>query len=185
MNRKCKDCGKDFELSQGEINFYKSKNLNLPKRCKECRDKNKDDSNGNRSGKNRNILSDKKNPIIGVAIAIFAVLFILFTEEDIPNQSSQNINQQIEIDHEFRSDDLLTSHFEKHGGEFDYNNKEEYLAGANAVIDSNEALHKTEAEDGDEIFYLPDTNEIVFMSKDGYIRSYFRPDDGMDYYNRQ
>ncbi len=33
----CKDCGKIFYLTKGEIDFYKSKNLSLPKRCKTCR----------------------------------------------------------------------------------------------------------------------------------------------------
>lgn len=37
MLTECKDCEKDFELSQGEIDFYKSKGFELPKRCKQCR----------------------------------------------------------------------------------------------------------------------------------------------------
>ena len=41
MMRVCKECGREFELAPGEIKFYKSKNLALPKRCKDCRDKNK------------------------------------------------------------------------------------------------------------------------------------------------
>lgn len=41
MKRVCKQCGKSFELSESEIAFYKSKNLNLPKRCKACRQANK------------------------------------------------------------------------------------------------------------------------------------------------
>ena len=43
MKRVCKQCGTSFELSDSEIAFYKSKNLNLPKRCKECRQANKQD----------------------------------------------------------------------------------------------------------------------------------------------
>ena len=46
MKRTCKQCGKEFELSQSEIQFYKSKNLNIPKRCKECREKNKQRQQG-------------------------------------------------------------------------------------------------------------------------------------------
>ena len=38
MERKCVDCGKLFHLSDGEINFFKSKGMELPKRCKECRE---------------------------------------------------------------------------------------------------------------------------------------------------
>ena len=34
---KCVDCGKDFPFEVGEIQFYKSKGLIEPKRCKACR----------------------------------------------------------------------------------------------------------------------------------------------------
>ncbi len=85
----------------------------------------------------------------------------------------------------FRKESYLEEHFEKHGAEFDYATKEEYLEGANRVIASEDALHKTEAEDGDHIYYLEATNEIVFVSADGYIRTYFRPRDGIAYYDRQ
>ena len=41
MKCTCVQCGKSFELSESEIDFYRKKNLHLPKRCKECRQKNK------------------------------------------------------------------------------------------------------------------------------------------------
>ena len=91
----------------------------------------------------------------------------------------------VEILYEFRRDSYLEQHFEKHGEEFDYETKEEYLAGANRVIQSPDALHKIEAEDGDDIYYIEKTNEFVVVSTDGYIRTYFRPSAGIDYYNRQ
>ena len=40
-------------------------------------------------------------------------------------------------------------------------------------------------EDGDYIYYLESTNEFVVVSTDGYIRTYFKPTDGIDYFNRQ
>ena len=73
----------------------------------------------------------------------------------------------------------------KHGNEFGYSTKEEYLKGANEVINSQYSLHKLEAEDNDEIYYDEDKNEIVFVSSDGYIRTYFKPSEGINYYNRQ
>lgn len=76
-------------------------------------------------------------------------------------------------------------HFEKHKDEFEYATAKEYLDGANRVINDPAALKKTEAEDGDYIFYLEASNEIVFLAKDGDIRTYFKPEDGIDYYNRQ
>lgn len=85
----------------------------------------------------------------------------------------------------FRKAEYLQEHFEKHGAEFGYASADEYLAGANRVVASPDALHKLEAEDGDDVYYLESGNEIVFVSTDGYIRTYFKPDDGKAYFDRQ
>ena len=37
----CKQCGKEFEITEGEADFFLSKGMKLPKRCKECRQANK------------------------------------------------------------------------------------------------------------------------------------------------
>ena len=42
MDRICVQCGKRFTLSESELDFYTSKNLTIPKRCRECRKRNKD-----------------------------------------------------------------------------------------------------------------------------------------------
>lgn len=62
---------------------------------------------------------------------------------------------------------------------------EEYVAAANAVINHPDALHKQEAEDNDDVYFLEATNEFVVVSTDGYIRTYFIASGGIDYYNRQ
>lgn len=85
----------------------------------------------------------------------------------------------------FRKAEYLQEHFERHGAEFGYSSADEYLAGANRVIASSEALHKLEAEDGDDVYYLEATNEFVIVSTDGYLRTYFKPEDGKAYYDRQ
>jgi hypothetical protein len=36
---KCVDCGGNFVLTSGEIQFFQDRKLNLPKRCSECRRK--------------------------------------------------------------------------------------------------------------------------------------------------
>lgn len=66
-----------------------------------------------------------------------------------------------------------------------FDSKENYLAAANKVIQNPDSLHKLETEDGDDVYYLEATNEFVIVSADGYIRTYFLPDAGIDYYNRQ
>lgn len=83
----------------------------------------------------------------------------------------------------FRSDKLLQEHYEKHGKEMGYEDAAAYVAGANRVISSPDVLHKLEAEDGDHVYFLEATGEIVFVSTDGYIRTYFIADVG--YFNRQ
>lgn len=85
----------------------------------------------------------------------------------------------------FRRGEYLTEHFEKHGGEFGYKTEQEYLEGANSVITDKDSLCKTEEEDGDLVFFQESTGSIVFVSADGYIRTYFKPTDGIDYFNRQ
>ena len=40
---KCKECGKEFSISAEEEQFYISKRLELPKRCRECRIKRRKD----------------------------------------------------------------------------------------------------------------------------------------------
>ncbi len=89
------------------------------------------------------------------------------------------------IDYSFRNDNLLDSHYEKHGEEMGFASPEEYEEAANKVIDDKEVLHKIEAEDGDDVYYLERTNEFVVVSTDGYIRTYFCPNDGIEYFNRQ
>lgn len=92
-------------------------------------------------------------------------------------------------EYHFRSKSQLNQHFDKHGGEFKkdfgYKTAAEYEKGASDVINNPKALCKTEKEDGDYVYYIEETNEFVILSTDGYIRTYFRPSAGIDYFNRQ
>lgn len=89
------------------------------------------------------------------------------------------------VSYKFRNNKLLTQHYEKHGIEMGFKSKEAYEAAASAVINNPDALHKTEKEDGDYVYYVEATNEFVILSTDGYIRTYFLPSAGISYYNRQ
>lgn len=89
------------------------------------------------------------------------------------------------VDYYFRNAKLLGQHYEKHGIEMGFASEEEYEAAASAVINNPNALHKVEKEDGDDIFYIEETNDFVVLSKDGYIRTYFWPSAGIKYFNRQ
>jgi len=84
----------------------------------------------------------------------------------------------------FRSQDLYDQHYRKHGSEFGEITQEEYNILANRSIASEKVLKKTES-DGDLLFYELETNTFTVLSKDGFIRTCFKPDDGIDYWNRQ
>ena len=89
------------------------------------------------------------------------------------------------INYRFRNYKLLDQHYEKHGKEMNFASREDYEKAASDVINNPKALHKTEAEDGDDVYYVEETNEFVILSKDGYIRTYFLPSGGKKYYDRQ
>lgn len=210
--------------------YKKNKKQELPKRCKECRQKSKRNGSAKSSGKynqdeiwaryNKKTRYTKNSKhsssiVIGI-IALLILLFIggnyagLFSHENgdsrnpvqsqqdmnahshesndsgTPAKSQKNINDQItKLQYQFRNDEYLEEHFEKHGSELGYTSKEDYLKGANKVIASSHSLHKKEAEDGDDIYFLKSTGELVIVSTDGYIRTYFKPEDGVLYFNRQ
>lgn len=136
-----------------------------------------------------------KKIISGVAAVIIFIIGAYFYLNAPDEQTSEDVADTVvdlteaegvqEEFYEFRKQQYLDEHFEKHGLEFDYENADEYLAGANRVINDPSSLHKTESEDGDYIYYLESTNEFVVVSTDGYIRTYFKPSAGIDYYNRQ
>lgn len=94
--------------------------------------------------------------------------------------------QEIELtDYGFRNKKLRDSHFDKHGIEMGFETVEDYIEAANRVISNPDALHKLEAEDNDYIYFIEETNEFVVLSQDGYIRTYYIANGGIDYFNRQ
>ena len=89
------------------------------------------------------------------------------------------------VEYTFRNNKLLEEHFQKHGIEMGFATKEEYQKAASDVANDPEALHKLEKDDGDDVYYKEDTNEFVVVSTDGFIRTYFCPDSGKKYYDKQ
>ena len=85
----------------------------------------------------------------------------------------------------FRNSKLLMQHFEKHGKDMGFTSASEYEKAAAAAAANPNALHKIESDDGDDVYYVKATNEFVVVSTDGYIRTYFLPDSGIKYFNKQ
>lgn len=234
MQQICKQCGKTFTLTEAEMDFYRRKNLNLPKRCQACREKNRRQDSaplsgnhsaggagqpagsssgtgsspvsrffGGRTGRPAGKGGGKGFTLAAAGIILLLVLFFGFRQNGIlsglqePSSAGAGMQTAASLPetavfepsagqvYTFRSEKLLLSHYEKHGIEMGFDSAEAYAAAANQVIHNPESLHKLEAEDGDDVYYLEATNEFVVVSTDGYIRTYFQPDSGIDYYNRQ
>ena len=99
-----------------------------------------------------------------------------------PHDTTENGKAE---EYSFRNKRRLDEHYEKHGKDMGFKDAEEYQEAASNVVNNPNALHKIEKEDGDDVYYVEDTNEFVVVSTDGYIRTYFNPDGGIDYYKRQ
>ncbi|MGN0038650.1 MAG: hypothetical protein ACI36Y_05925 [Coriobacteriales bacterium] len=85
----------------------------------------------------------------------------------------------------FRTQRQLSEHFDKHGREMGFASPGEYERAASRAATNPYALHKLEKEDGGDVYYLVTTNEFVVVSTDGFIRTYFCPNSGKSYYDRQ
>lgn len=112
--------------------------------------------------------------VITLILVVICLFSIFFKNNDVTYQQ-----------YYFRNDNLLVEHYEKHGQQMGFDNMEDYQKAASDVINNANSLHKIESDDGDDIYYLEDTNEYVILSKDGYIRTYFYPEDGKDYFDRK
>ena len=105
---------------------------------------------------------------------------------DVKEEVGNVVDDVVEyINYRFRNYKLLDQHYEKHGKEMGFADRESYEKAASDVINNPAALHKIEKEDGDYVYYVEATNEFVILSTDGYIRTYFLPSGGKKYYDRQ
>ena len=202
--KKCVQCGKEFTLKDSEISFYTSKGLNLPKRGADCRKGNKKKAKNDNAQKNipdvmvyngkskpafkqRNSVDVHRTKIFRIVAIILVLVVALLSSvtifgpdtqpSDTTTKADQSSKNQQATDYDFRNQDLFMEHFHKHGAETGSLSSDEYLTKANAVIDNKNALTKREADgDGDKVYFIETTGEIVFVSTDGYIRTYFIAD---------
>lgn len=85
----------------------------------------------------------------------------------------------------FRNRQLLEQHYDKHGRDMGFPSPAAYEQAAGEVAENPKSLHKKQRKDGDDVYFLEAGNDFVVVSGEGYIRTYFRPHDGIKYYNRQ
>jgi hypothetical protein len=78
----------------------------------------------------------------------------------------------------------LEQHFRKHGHEMGFATQEDYLHAAQALVRGGPGV-ETYQRGGDTLFYRESTNEFAVLSDRNVIRTYFRPDNGRRYWERQ
>lgn len=212
MTQKCVQCEKRFTITDSEIKFYKSKNLHLPKRCKQCREANKT-SKGVQQKKHTpkaynsyyakkpvsreriqtmllafivafGALFSAANPII--KFLIFAVVGGYLTILVIDSLSKKVFIQEFDTSvykYTFYNTDSMVEHYVKHGKETHCDSMENYLYKANLVITDKASVSKRQKKDNDLVYYNKRTNEFVVVAKAGYIRTYYIASE--KYYNKQ
>jgi len=75
-------------------------------------------------------------------------------------------------------------HFIRHGEELGYDDIDEYSSAAVRFAQSKEkGILSFKLKDGTIVKYNPRTNEFIIISGNGKIVTYFKPDDGKDYYD--
>lgn len=127
-------------------------------------------------------------------VIAFLLMILFVTSCSVNNNQKQSDKSDVVTETEkaqatqygFRTSVLWEDHFSKHGAELGKITKEQYLQMANDLINSKSKSVLTKYEDdGDKLFYDVNKNEFLVLSTDGYIRTFFKPDDGLDYYNKQ
>ncbi|MBI5202494.1 MAG: hypothetical protein HY925_12960 [Elusimicrobia bacterium] len=79
----------------------------------------------------------------------------------------------------------LEEHFKKHGAEMGLSTAEEYLAAARRLL-VREGVLKKDRRSGDRLYFDPKTNEFAVLAKDGRtIRTFFKPNAGRRYWDKQ
>lgn len=93
---------------------------------------------------------------------------------------------EIRFDIGFRSKSKLDQHYIKHRREFGTISKSEYLRQAQVLRDSpvSDRIIETTQANGTLSRFDRETGGFIAFDRDGTLRTYFRPDDGEDYFWR-
>ena len=116
--------------------------------------------------------------------ALWAVLFGIGCRATA--ELSEPVNS-VQTGLQFANAERLREHWLKHGSEFGAGTTEaQYLAKAQAFFtDISPAKLLKHRPNGDELHYLPNANEFGVLSDERVIRTFFRPNTGRSYWDRQ
>lgn len=87
----------------------------------------------------------------------------------------------------FRSQRRYDEHYEKHGREFGSVDQAEYLRLAQTLRDRpvGDSVIEIVRKDGTITRFDRDSKAFIAFDRDGIIRTFFRPNDGEEYFRRQ
>jgi pyocin large subunit-like protein len=104
-----------------------------------------------------------------------------------PTSSQANQPQSVRTAIGFASRQKLQEHYEKHGAEFGSITIDEYLRQAQTMRDRTPggSLLEFTRTDGVITRYDRDTGAFIAFDSDGTIRTYFKPNAGERYFERQ
>lgn len=101
-----------------------------------------------------------------------------------PNDDLTKAKSEDIINVEFESPKLFARHYEKHQEEFGGITETEYLEKANQFLREplSEDVEQLERSDGSISRYKFSTNEFLVVTKEGKLRTYFKPTNGVAYW---
>ncbi len=114
-------------------------------------------------------------------LIILLVLFTIFYISDYVLNHPASPYAQQELG--FIDEDSLKQHYKKHGIEMGFASADEYVRRANEVIKGN--VLSTRQDDNDIAYFNEESEEFVVVSPQGFIRTYFIPDTGIEYFKKQ
>ncbi len=143
-------------------------------------------SANNSSQKSQNFFRNITSNIVLILSGLLIIVSVLHREFEKSNFSftSSGTSSDVVSEIEFRNSKSLEEHFKKHGIEMGYSSAYEYQERANEIISDDDVL-KTQQDDSDMAYFLQSTNEFVVVSRDGFFRTFFIPEDGIKYFNKQ
>jgi pyocin large subunit-like protein len=128
----------------------------------------------------------RTQPITKTAVLLTLLLCVGCHEQPTSPQTTPD-QQSVRTSVGFASQQKLLEHYEKHGAEFGSITIDQYLLQAQTMRDRTPggSLLEFKRTDGVTTRYDRDTGAFIAFDSDGTIRTYFRPNAGERYFERQ
>lgn len=91
------------------------------------------------------------------------------------------------IEVRFETPEKMQKHYDKHIDKYGNISISEYIALANELVNAKDTddIERIVRSDESTAIYRFSTNDFLVITKDGYIRTFFKPDDGEAYWREE